>query len=40
MPTATYAGHSVVVNDEGFLADPAQWTEEMAAGDRQDRRRR
>ena len=30
MPTATYAGHDVAVNDEGFLADPGQWTEEMA----------
>jgi tRNA 2-thiouridine synthesizing protein E len=30
MPTATYASHSVAVNDEGFLTDPAQWTEEMA----------
>ena len=30
MPTATYAGHDVSVNDEGFLTDPAQWTEEMA----------
>ena len=30
MPTATYAGHDVLVNEEGFLTDPAQWTEEMA----------
>ena len=30
MPAATYAGHSVAVNDEGFLVDPAQWTEDMA----------
>jgi sulfide:quinone oxidoreductase len=30
MPTATYAGHDVSINDEGFLTDPAQWTEEMA----------
>jgi len=30
MPTRTYAGHEVTVNDEGFLEDPAQWTEEMA----------
>ncbi|HEY8043146.1 MAG TPA: TusE/DsrC/DsvC family sulfur relay protein [Streptosporangiaceae bacterium] len=30
MPTATYAGHSVDVSEEGFLADPAQWTEDMA----------
>jgi sulfur relay (sulfurtransferase) DsrC/TusE family protein len=31
MPTATYAGHDVSVNDEGFLTDPDQWTEEMAS---------
>jgi TusE/DsrC/DsvC family sulfur relay protein len=30
MPTATYAGHDVPVNDEGFFTDPAAWTEEMA----------
>lgn len=30
MTTATYAGHSVDVNEEGFLVDPAQWTEDMA----------
>ena len=30
MPAATYAGHSVDVNDEGFLTDPSQWTEDMA----------
>jgi dissimilatory sulfite reductase related protein len=30
MLTATYAGHDVAVNDEGFLTDPSQWTEEMA----------
>ena len=30
MPTATYAGHAVFVNDEGFLIDPSQWTEDMA----------
>jgi len=30
MPTTTYAGHSVAVNDEGFLVDPAEWTEDMA----------
>ena len=37
MPTATYAGHDVAVNDEGFLIDPDQWTEEMAPADRQVR---
>ena len=30
MLTATYAGQSVNVNDEGFLVDPAEWTEDMA----------
>ena len=27
MPTATIAGIDVVVNDEGFLEQPDQWTE-------------
>ena len=30
MPTVTYAGTEVTVNDEGFFTDPAQWQEEMA----------
>ena len=30
MSTATYAGHAVEVNDEGFLAHPDEWTEAMA----------
>ena len=30
MPTATYAGSEVTVNDEGFFTDPAQWREDMA----------
>jgi tRNA 2-thiouridine synthesizing protein E len=30
MPTTTYAGTEVTVNDEGFFTDPAQWTEDMA----------
>ena len=30
MPTMTYAGQQVAVNDEGFFADPAQWSEDMA----------
>ena len=30
MPTATYAGHDVDVNDEGFFLDPSAWSEEMA----------
>jgi len=29
MPTAMIAGHEVMLNDEGYFADPAQWTEEM-----------
>lgn len=30
MPTKTYAGQDVAVNEEGFFEDPAQWTEDMA----------
>ena len=30
MPTATYAGTQVPVNDEGFFTDPTLWTEQMA----------
>ena len=30
MPTKTYAGRAVEVNDEGFFTDPDAWTEEMA----------
>ena len=30
MPTATYAEHTVTVNDEGFFVDPGEWTEQMA----------
>jgi len=30
MARATYAGVSVEVDDEGFFADPEQWTEQMA----------
>jgi dissimilatory sulfite reductase related protein len=30
MPTVTYAGTEVAVNDEGFFTDPRQWQEEMA----------
>jgi tRNA 2-thiouridine synthesizing protein E len=30
MPTVTYAGTEVTVNDEGFFTDPDQWREEMA----------
>lgn len=30
MPTVSYAGTDVTVNDEGFFTDAAQWREEMA----------
>jgi dissimilatory sulfite reductase related protein len=30
MTTKTYAGADVVLDDEGFFADPHQWTEAMA----------
>ena len=30
MPTVTYAGTAVTVNDEGFFTDPRQWREDMA----------
>jgi TusE/DsrC/DsvC family sulfur relay protein len=30
MTTDTIAGTEVELNEEGFLVDPAQWTEEMA----------
>ena len=30
MPSTTYAGHQVSVNDDGFFTEPAEWTEEMA----------
>ena len=30
MPTATVAGATVDVNDEGFFTNPDQWTEAMA----------
>jgi len=30
MPTTSYAGAEVTVNDEGFFTDPDQWTEAMA----------
>ena len=31
MPTRTYAGVDVMVDDEGFFVDPDQWREQMAA---------
>jgi dissimilatory sulfite reductase related protein len=30
VPTATYAGTTVDVNDEGFFLHPDQWTRDMA----------
>ena len=30
MPSTVYAGQEVVVDDEGFFADPSQWNEAMA----------
>jgi TusE/DsrC/DsvC family sulfur relay protein len=29
MPTTTIAGHAVEVNDEGFLTQPDQWSDEL-----------
>ena len=31
MPTRTICGQTVLVNDEGFLMDPSQWTKDIAA---------
>ena len=31
MPTATIVGHEVHLNEEGFMTDPKEWTEEIAA---------
>src|SRR3954447_19091699 len=30
MPTTTIHGHTVHVNDEGFLTDPGEWSEALA----------
>ena len=30
MPTVTYAGTAVTINDEGFFTDPGQWRADMA----------
>ncbi|MEO5854177.1 MAG: TusE/DsrC/DsvC family sulfur relay protein [Nocardioides sp.] len=30
MPVTTLAGYQIHVNEEGFLTDPAEWTEELA----------
>jgi TusE/DsrC/DsvC family sulfur relay protein len=31
MPVTTIAGREIHVNDEGFLTDPNEWNEELAA---------
>lgn len=31
MPTATIAGHEVQINDEGFLTEYDEWTEDIGA---------
>ncbi len=31
MPTATIAGHEVQINDEGFLTEYDQWSEDIGA---------
>ena len=31
MPVTTLAGREINVNEEGFLTDPTEWTEELAA---------
>ena len=31
MPVTTLAGHQIHVNEEGFLTDPAEWDDELAA---------
>jgi len=31
MPTKTYAGTQVTVTEDGFLTEPGQWREDMAA---------
>lgn len=31
MPIANIAGHEIQLNDEGFMTDPTQWNEEIAA---------
>ncbi|MGZ4465991.1 MAG: TusE/DsrC/DsvC family sulfur relay protein [Nocardioides sp.] len=30
MPPTTIGGHTVHVNDEGFLTEPAEWSEDLA----------
>jgi len=30
MPVTTLEGHQIHVNDEGFLTDPSEWSEDLA----------
>jgi len=30
MPTTTIDGHTIHVNEEGFLTDPTEWSEDLA----------
>jgi tRNA 2-thiouridine synthesizing protein E len=30
MPATTIAGHTITVNDEGFMTDPSEWSEPLA----------
>ena len=30
MPTTTIDGHTIQVDDEGFMTDPSEWTEPLA----------
>ena len=32
MPETTIHGHTIHVNDEGFLTDPSEWDEDLAKG--------
>lgn len=31
MPNTTIDGHTIHVNDDGFMTDPDEWTEDLAA---------
>ena len=30
MPTTTIDGHTITVNDDGFMTDPSEWSEPLA----------
>ena len=32
MPVREYRSHTIEVNDEGFMVNPAQWTPQVAEG--------